>query len=168
MDLRMRAVQSSPSFCPPLPAAARNARGVTLLEILMVIVFIALMSAFAIPRLNDAMNSQNVRSARAAFVGMNAKARYAAIQRGGSATLTLANNVLSVQSTNPVSNAAQSVGNSVDLYGRYGVTVSPSSLTWTFDARGLRTQTDSTSVTIYKGTKDSTKIVLSPAGRVIQ
>jgi len=114
------------------------------------------------------MSSQNVQSARAAFVGMSAQARYAAIQRGSSATLTLANNVLSIRSTDPVSNATKAVGNSVDLNGRYGVTVSPASLTWTFDARGIRQQTDSTSVTISKGANHSTTIVLSPAGRVIQ
>ena len=158
---------------PAAPAAAgapalRGARGLTLMEILLVIVLIGIMSAFAIPKLTDAINSQNVQSARVAFVSMYAKARYTAIQRGGTTTLTLANNVLSIQATSAISSLTGAVGNSVDLYGRYGVTVSATpSNTWTFDSRGLGTATVQSTVNISKGTHQST-ILLSGAGRVIQ
>ena len=51
---------TSARMCPCLPAPARSERGLTLMEILLVIVLIGLMSAFAIPKLTDAMRRQNV------------------------------------------------------------------------------------------------------------
>jgi prepilin-type N-terminal cleavage/methylation domain-containing protein len=165
MDQR---VKTSPVGPAAHVAGTRNQRGLTLMEILLVIVLIGLMSAFAIPKLSDAMNGQNVQSARAAFVGMYAQARSTAIQRGGSATLTLAGNVLRIQSKNPITGVTEAVGNSVDLNGRYGVTVSSTpSNTWIFDPRGIGTAASQSSVTITKSTH-STTIVMSAAGRVIQ
>jgi prepilin-type N-terminal cleavage/methylation domain-containing protein len=149
------------------PETCSRQRGLTLMEILLVIVLIGIMSAFAIPRLSDALTHQNVQSARVAFVGMCAKARYVAIQRGSKTRLTLVNNVVSIQSANPVTNVTESVGNAVDLNSRYGVTVRPPVGTWTFDSRGLGTAAGQTSVSIAKGS-DSTEIVISAAGRVIQ
>ena len=150
-----------------LMEAKRSQRGMSLMEILLVIVLIGIMSAFAIPRLTDAMNSQNVQSARAAFVATYAQARYTAIQRGSTASLVLSGNVLRISSTNPVTNVTESVGNSVSLSDRYGVSVSPTSYTWTFDPRGIGNATAQTSVTISKSTH-ATQVLISAAGRVIQ
>lgn len=165
-ERRMMPIESRAAVAAPARVRMER-RGFTLMEMLMVIVLIGAMTAFALPRLNSAMTQQNVSSARVAFVGMYAKARYTAIQRGSAATLILANNVVSIQSTNPVTNVTQMVGNSVNLGTRYGVTVQPASSTWQFDPRGLGTGASQTSVSITKGTY-ATQIVISAAGRVIQ
>jgi type II secretory pathway pseudopilin PulG len=125
------------------------------------------MAAYAIPRLGNAMTKQNVQSARAAFVGLLAQARYTAIQRGGQASLVLSNSTVTVRATNPVTGVTGQVGNAQDLNGRYGVTLSPSSLTLTFDSRGIGTASSQTSVSVTKDTY-TMSIVVSAAGRVIQ
>ena len=112
------------------------------------------------------MMRQDVQSARVAFVGTYAQARYTAIQRASTTRLILANNVVLIQSVNPVTNVSEAVGTAVDLNSRYGVTVRPNA-TWTFDSRGLGTAAGQSSVSIAKGA-DTTEIVISAVGRVIQ
>lgn len=144
-----------------------NQRGVTLIELLIVIVLIGIMAGFGFPRLGDAITKQNVRSARTLFVGVHAKARATAIQRGSQTQLILSGGRVTIQSTNPVTNAVQQVGNVEDLGERYGVTVQPSAVTLTFDARGIGRETTETTISITKGSYGS-RIVISPVGRVIQ
>jgi prepilin-type N-terminal cleavage/methylation domain-containing protein len=144
-----------------------NQRGMTLIEIVIVIVLIGAMAGYAIPRIGDAITKQNVRSARTLFVSMHARARATAIQRGSRTQLVVSNGQLRIVSFNPVTGASESVGNLEDLGQRYGVTVSPSTLTLTFDPRGIGTEASQTEVTIRKGSYTS-RIVISPAGRVIQ
>ena len=153
--------------CPSLPAFGRSEGGVTLIEILLVIVLIALMSAFAIPKLSDAMMQQSVSSARVAFVGMYATARSTAIQRGAQSALILANNVVTIRSQNPVTSLTETVGNSLDLNGRYGVTVQPAIDTLQFDSRGIGLGAIPDTVSITKGWY-ATQIVISAVGRVIE
>jgi prepilin-type N-terminal cleavage/methylation domain-containing protein len=154
-------------FRPALAASASGQRGLTLMELLLVIALIGIMSAFGLPRISAALGRQSVQSARVAFVGMYAKARYTAIQRGSKTQLIVVNDVASIQSANPVTNLVEEVGNAVDFNKRYGVTVQPVVGIWTFDSRGLGSGAGQTSVSIAKGT-DSTEIVISAAGRVIQ
>ena len=142
-------------------------RGVTIVELLIVMTLIGVMAGFAFPRIGDAITKQNVRSARTLFVGTHAKARATAIQRGGQTRFIVAGGRLTIQSTNPVTNAAQQVGNVEDLGSRYGVTVQPANVTLTFDARGLGMETAATTISITKGSYGSS-IVISPVGRVIQ
>ncbi len=144
-----------------------NQRGMTLIEVVIVIVLIGAMAGYAIPRIGDAITKQNVRSARTLFVAMHARARATAIQRASRTQLVVSNGQVSIVSTNPVTGATQTVGNVEDLTRRYGVTVLPTSLTLTFDARGIGTEGSQTEVSISKG-QYASRIVISPAGRVIQ
>ena len=144
-----------------------NQRGVTLIEILIVMTLIGVMAGFGFPRIGDAITKQNVRSARTLFIGTHAKARATAIQRGSQTQLVLAGGRLTIQAANPVTNAVQQVGNVEDLGSRYGVTVQPSNATLTFDARGIGMETTQTVISITKGTH-GTRIVFSPVGRVMQ
>jgi prepilin-type N-terminal cleavage/methylation domain-containing protein len=144
-----------------------NQRGMTLIEIVIVIVLIGAMAGYAIPRIGGAITKQNVRSARSLFVSMHARARATAIQRSSRTQLVVSNGQLRIVSINPVTGATQTVGNVEDLAQRYGVSVLPSSLTLTFDARGIGAEGSQTEVSISKGSYAS-RIVISPAGRVIQ
>src|SRR3989442_16025053 len=57
-------------------------RGFTFIEVLIVMVLIGIIAALGIPRIRDAIQKNNVRSARAAIGTLVAKARGAAVQRG--------------------------------------------------------------------------------------
>ena len=144
-----------------------NRRGVTIIELLIVIVLIGVMAGFAFPRIGDAITKQSVRSARTLFVGTHAKARATAIQRGSQTQFILAGGRITIQAAHPVTNVVQQVGNVEDLGSRYGVTVAPTNVTLTFDARGIGMETSATTISITKGSYGS-NIVISPVGRVIQ
>ena len=144
-----------------------NKRGVTIIELLIVMTLIGVIAGFAFPRIGDAITKQNVRSARTLFIGTHAKARATAIQRGSSTRLILAGGRLVIQAANPVTNVVQQVGNVEDLGSRYGVTVQPTNVTLTFDARGIGMETTETTISITKGSYGN-QIVFSPVGRVIQ
>jgi len=67
----------------------RGNSGFTVIELLWVIVLMGLMAMLGIPRIRDALQKQNVRSARVATVSHVVKARNAAVQRGCRATVHL-------------------------------------------------------------------------------
>jgi prepilin-type N-terminal cleavage/methylation domain-containing protein len=144
-----------------------NRRGVTLLELMIVLVLIGAIAGYAFPRIGDAVTNQSVKSARVAMVALFAKARYTAIGRGSTTSFIVNNGQITVQSNNPVTNVTETVGVPEDLVARYGVTVSPSSLTLTFDPRGVGTAAGQTTISITKGSH-ATSLVISAAGRVIQ
>ena len=142
-----------------------NRRGLTLTELLIVIVIIGAMAAFAFPRIGNGIRLQSVRSARTLFITQHARARATAIQRGSRTQMVLNNGQIVIRSRNPVSGASEQVGGVEDLGVRYGVTVQPTTLTLTFDPRGIGTETSSSTITILKGTI-ATTIVITPVGRV--
>lgn len=142
-------------------------QGFTLMEILVVIALIGAMAAFAYPRLGDAITKQNVRSARGAVVGMLAKARGTAIQRGARTSLIFKNDTLFVQSVHPVTGVVQRVGNFEDLRSRYGVDIEPTYDTCAYDPRGIGMEAGDLTVTVSKGAFTET-IVVNAVGRVIQ
>lgn len=144
-----------------------NKRGVTIIELVMVIILVGVMAGLGFPLIGDAITKQNVRSARTMIVGLHAQARATAIQRGAQTQFILAGGRIAIRSLNPVTNAAQQVGNVQDLGSRYGVTVQPSNLTLTFDPRGLGMETNDNTISVTKGSYGS-KIVISSVGRVIQ
>ena len=64
-------------------------KGFSLIEMITVVVLIGIIAAIGFPRLRDALEKQNVRSAKALIATMAATARGAAIQRGCAATLNM-------------------------------------------------------------------------------
>ncbi len=144
-----------------------NQRGVTLIEIVIVIMLIGVMAGFALPRLGDALTKQNVQSARTLFVSAHARTRATAIQRGTQTQLIVSNGRLTIQSANPVTSVVDTVGSVENLGARYGVTVQPTNVTLTFDGRGIGMEATEITISITKGSYGST-IVISPVGRVRQ
>lgn len=144
-----------------------NQRGVTLIEIILVFSLIGILAAYAFPRFGDAIARQDVRSARTLFIGTHARARAAAIQRGTQTALIVNNGRIVIQSTNPVTNAVDTVGNVEDMGARYGVMIQPTNLTLRFDGRGVGLEAVESNISITKGAHGNT-IRISPVGRVRQ
>lgn len=144
---------------------AMNRRGLTLTELLIVIVIIGAMTAFAFPRIGNGLNQQSVRSARTMFITELARARATAIQRGATTRFIVSGAQITIRSRNPVTSVDEQVGAVEDLAQRYGVTLTlvTTPLTVSFDPRGIGA-TSSTSVSITKGTAGVT-ITISPIGR---
>lgn len=144
-----------------------KSRGFTLIELMIVIVLIGAMAAFAFPRIGDAVTQQGVRSARGAFVALLAKTRGTAIQRGSNASLIISGTRVYVEATHPVKrDSVQRVGVMEDFGTRYKVTISPTSDTILFDARGIGREANETVITMTRGAYSQT-LKVSRIGRVI-
>lgn len=143
-------------------------RGLTLTEIVMVIVLIGLMSALAFPYIGDAITAQNVRSARAAVVTMHAKARATAIQRATRTVLEIDGSRLRVLWRDPATGLMQPLPATPDqdLYERYGVTLSTDRTQLSFDARGLGNDAGTTTIYVRKGSLVDS-VVITAIGRVM-
>lgn len=142
-----------------------NRRGLTLIELVVVIMLIGTMVALAVPRIAGELTRQSVRSARTLFVAMHARTRVIAIQRSSQTQLVINNGQLTIRSFNPVTGVAETVGNVEDLGRRYGVTLAPTTLTLTFDARGIGKEPAQTTLSITKGLFTNW-IVISAIGRI--
>ncbi|MFQ6045145.1 MAG: GspH/FimT family protein [Gemmatimonadales bacterium] len=147
----------------------RESRGLTLIEILIVIVLIGLIALLAYPRIGSAVAKENLRSAKGLVGSMHAKAKATAVQRGQRTVLWFDGDKLVLRSRNPVSGAVDTVGSVEDLYERYGATLTPRPTrdSLVFDPRGLGTETSGTTIYIQKGSY-SDSLVVTSIGRVIK
>jgi prepilin-type N-terminal cleavage/methylation domain-containing protein len=146
-------------------------RGFTFVEVLVAISIMAVIAAIGFPRIRDAMQKQNVRSARAATQTLVAKARGAAVARGCVATLNMFSDgrmwvTTCSNAVGAVAGALDTLGGVQQLGGQFGVTVEPSRDHITFDARGLNVDFISTVVRFSAyGISDST--VVNEVGKVV-
>jgi Tfp pilus assembly protein PilE len=145
--------------------------GMTVIELVMAFVIVGIMTAFAFPRVRDAVHRENVRSARALFSSYHAQARYTAILRRTVDTLhldRLPEVWMTAAKVTPVGgNVLDTIGRD-NFYNRYKVTVTvePSGRRWlVFDPRGIGTEPDVTFIRFTKGNfRDSLQI--TPTGRI--
>ena len=122
----------------PRPPASRA--GVSLVELLWVVVIIGLMVAIALPKLGPAYDHSMVRGARTAITNLYNATRTAARVSNQVAVLRLNGNVLVVERNFPSPSTAKDTldvgGKFHDLFAGYGVTVTgPDSVR--VDPRGL-------------------------------
>lgn len=143
-------------------------RGFSLIEVLIVVVLIGLMTAFALPRISSGLVKQNVHSARVAYTTMYAKARSYAIQRARQVAMLTRNNQILLVSANPVtSTKIDTIGAVVDLYNRYGVTVSTTNDSLVIDQRGIGAAAATTTVAVTKSVYADT-VQISAVGNIIR
>ncbi len=146
-------------------------RGFTFIEILVAISIMAVIAAFGIPRIRDAVQKQNVRSARVASQTLVAKARAAAVARGCRATLHLASDgtmwVTSCRNAVGASPTALDTLGAVDQMGsRFNVTVTPSRDSVAFDTRGLNAEFTRV-VVRFQSNSLTDSLVINEVGKVV-
>ena len=147
---------------------AGRSRGLTLIEMVIVMTLIGLISAIAYPKLGSTLTRQDINGARSMITTMHAKARAAAVSRGRRTAMALTAGNLVIISRNPVSGVADTVGTPENVRQRYGVsvTVNPSNRdSLIFDSRGIGTESATTWVYVTKGGFADT-IEVAPLGRI--
>ena len=149
-------------------------RGFTLLEVMLVIVIIGVIAMVGFPKIKNAIQKTNVRSARVATSTYVATARQAAIQRGcrgvvhftAGATGTVWVTVCP-RMTTAGSGTIDTLGVVNKLGKMYNVTLSQTRDSVEFDPRGLSLTGVQSSVTFAgtDGSQDST--VINVLGKVV-
>lgn len=110
-------------------------RGVTLIEVAIVVGLIGILAGIVYPSVASALTKANSRSAQGAVVAQLATARSAAVQRGRPGRVVLTGNVLNVALDS--AGTLIRVGNVVDLYSTYDMSVTSTHSVVEFDTRGM-------------------------------
>ena len=144
-----------------------NRRGFTLIEMLIVVVIIGAISAFAIPMVRRGMEARRVSGARIAITTMNAKARAIAVQRSRLVRFIVTGNEIRLLTLHPVTGAV-TVVEERNLNSVYGVTVTSSRDTLLYDPRGLGLQNSSTTIMVARPGGFADTVVITSLGGVQQ
>jgi len=141
-------------------------KGFSMIEMVVVVILIGLIASIGFPRLRDALEKQNVRSAKALIATLAATARGSAIQRGCSATLNMTVDSIWVTAcgVNPPAASVQ-VGTKKLVGDEFSVTLSPSAGSIVYDPRGIPTQFQATTIRVI-GPHYSDSVVINEVGRV--
>jgi Tfp pilus assembly protein FimT len=150
--------------------------GFTVAEMIVVVVIIGLVVGITAPRIRDGMEKINVREAKVSLANYVARTRGTAVARGCQTTLNITTGTAGkVWVTSCKSGdvgrvvAVDTVGTVDQLASRYGVNLSSTVNTITFDRRGIATnpafQTIKVTGIQYATVKDSIRV--NPIGKVV-
>ena len=149
----------------------RQPAGFTLIEMLMVVVVIGAMLAFALPRFRNSTKQGDVRGSLDAMAAMHNIARQTSIQRSRVTRLVIdrTNGTMVVVANKVSGTGVDTVGKVQNLLSRFGVTLSssPTRDTLTFTPRGLGTEANNTLLISTKSGFSDT-LTISSAGRRIR
>jgi prepilin-type N-terminal cleavage/methylation domain-containing protein len=148
--------------------------GFTFMELMVVVVIVGVIAMMGFPKIKDAIDKTNVRSARSAAGTYVATARQAAIQRGcrgvvhfSASAGTLWVTVCPRLSTTG-SGTIDTIGVVSMLAKLYGVTVSSTRDSVQFDPRGLNLDNTTTTTVQFAGASGRTdSIVVNQLGKVV-
>ena len=146
-------------------------RGFTFIEVLIVMVLIGIIAALGIPRIRDAIQKNNVRSARAAIGTLVAKARAGAVQRGCKSAIhfTSGSGGTVWITACKVSNSAltDTLGGIEQLAARYSVTLTAGADSVTFMPNGVSPDNVLTLLKVTaSGISDS--VMINQVGKVVR
>lgn len=142
--------------------------GFSMIEMIWVIVLMGLLSILGIPRIRNALQKQNVRSARVAGSTLFVKARTAAIQRGCVANVELPGDgrvwVTVCRTAGP---GLDTLGGIDNLQDRFGVVMASGRAQWRFDPRGVTAGNQSAWV-FFRNTQAADSFWVNPMGKVVR
>jgi len=148
--------------------------GFTTIELAIVLVLIGLIAAFGFPKIRDALDASNVRSARAAVTTLVVTARAAAVQRGCLAVFHVSSAsggtvwVTACPRLRPGAGTVDTVSGVEQLGVRYNVTVSSSRDSVRYDPRGLSVESVQTAVALLGGTGKQDTVFINSLGKVVR
>jgi prepilin-type N-terminal cleavage/methylation domain-containing protein len=158
------------------PKKAMNRRGFTLIELIVVVMVIGVVIGISAPRIRDGMEKINVREAKVSVANYVARARGSAVARGCQSTLNITTGttgkiwVTSCKTGDAGRTVAiDTVGTVDQVATKYGVNLSSTANTITFDRRGIATnfafQTIKVTGNTYASVTDSIRV--NPVGKVL-
>ena len=148
--------------------------GFTILELMVVVVIIGVIAMIGFPRIKNAIQKTNVRSARVATATFIATARQAAIQRGCRGVVHFSSGASGTVWVTVCPRMSATGSGTIDTVGvvnamaqLYGVTMSASLDSVQFDPRGLSLTGAQSSVAFLgsDGTRDS--VLINQIGKVV-
>ena len=136
-----------------------NRAGFTLVEVVIVIVLIGILTAFAAPRIGSAIDRRSINGARVAITTLNAKARAVAVQRGRPTMLVRNGDTFLILARRPLTGAEDTV-DVRNMYDAFKVTIGASPRdSLLYDPRGLGLQNSTSSFFIMRsGYADTVRI----------
>ena len=149
----------------------RERRGVTLIEMLVVVSICGLTTALVAPNLATARDGAGRRAAHQVLEGAIAATRAAALQKGKTASLTIANNTATVTVLSGMASSSVTVMGPVRFTSAFNATIevlNGSTTTIAYNARGLLTPTPAGPL-IYRVNVGATRdtVCVSPAGVIL-
>jgi len=149
--------------------------GFTLLEVMLVVVIIGVITMVGIPKIKNAIQKTNVRSARSAASTYVATARQAAIQRGCRAVVHFSSGAAGTVWVTVCPRMSTTGSGTIDTIGvvskiakLYGVTLSETRDSVVFDPRGMNIDPTTTMTVRFAGSMGTTdSIVVNQLGKVV-
>jgi prepilin-type N-terminal cleavage/methylation domain-containing protein len=149
--------------------------GFTLLEVMLVVVIIGVIAMVGVPKMKDAIQKTNVRSARSATATYVSTARQAAIQRGCRGVVHFSSGASGTVWVTVCPRMSTTGSGTIDTIGvvskmakLYGVTMSETRDSVEFDPRGLNLNNATTVTVRFAGSMGTTdSIVVNQVGKVV-
>jgi prepilin-type N-terminal cleavage/methylation domain-containing protein len=149
--------------------------GFTFMELMVVVVIVGVIAMIGFPKIKDAIDKTNVRSARSAAGTYVATARQAAIQRGCRGVVHFSAGAsgkvwvtVCPRMSTTGSGTIDTIGVVSKLAKLYGVTLSQTRDSVQFDPRGLNLDNATTVTVRFAGTSGRTdSIVVNQLGKVV-
>jgi prepilin-type N-terminal cleavage/methylation domain-containing protein len=128
--------------------------GFTIIELLIVIVIIGTVTAFGLPRMNDAVRNESVRSARREVTTQLARAKATAVQRACRSALQIreASGRVWVEACKTTGAGRDTVGAMSNLASKYGVTISTTADSLVFAPNSIGLAPATITMTFTRGT----------------
>jgi prepilin-type N-terminal cleavage/methylation domain-containing protein len=138
-------------------------RGFTLIEMLIVITIVGVLLAVVVPRYGAISGAMSVHSAKQELGSMLAQGRATAIQTDQTVLVVRAGNVVSLIG---VSGTGSTIISQQDLKSQFGVDVSASRDTVTYDSRGMVTGNSATLKFVVNNSTTRDSVCLMALGKV--
>lgn len=143
-------------------------KGFSTIEMIIVVILIGTIAAIGFPRLRSSLDRQNIRSAKALLATLAATARGTAIQRGCAARLNINADSAWVTACGVTGNPPplnQPVGTKRLIGSEFGVMLSSTAPTVTYDPRGIRVNFQTTTIRVI-GPQFRDSVIINEVGRV--